>query len=189
MKKKHLFCTKIWFYLTEIPLGFALYVATLYNFSFGDPWRHVPLMVILCATLTFIGIYFFRFITLSFEEVRYHGLFSSHDSAMINKDKTLIITMKPRCRLGVHLWGNDGRPPLYDALRGEGSIDIYLFRGKAVGGRRTVRSILKYYEIPEADIESVLTEEKFEVSTNDVELTAEHIEDIREIRLKFKRTV
>lgn len=189
MKKKHLFCTKIWFYLTEIPLGFALYVATYYNFSFGDPWRHVPLMAILFLTMVFIGIYFFRFITVSFEEVRYRGLFSSRDSAMINKDKTLIITMRRHCKLGIHLWGNDGRPPLYDALKGEGSIDIYLFRGKTVGGKRTVRSLLRYFEIPDSDIELVLCEEKHSAETENISLTSEKIEDIREIRLKFKKTV
>ena len=146
-------------------------------------------MAIIFATMVFIGIYFFRYITVSFDEVRYHGLFSSRDSAMINKDKTLIITMKPHYKLGIHLWGNDGRPPLYDALRGEGSIDIYLFRGKTVGGRRTVRRVLRYFEIPEMDIAKILTEEKHSVSTVDIDLTSEHLEDIREIRLKFKRTV
>ena len=189
MKKKYLFCTKIWFYLTEIPLLFFLYVACYHNFTSENPWQFIPLILILSAVILFIGIYFFRMISLSYEMIRHHGLFSPRDSAIINKDKTLIITLKRRAYLGISLYGNDGKPPLFDGLRDEGSIDIYLFRGRAVGGKRTVKSILKYFGISDADIEAAFDTEKYSSETDDVLFTVSHIEDIREFRLKFKRTL
>ena len=189
MKKKYLFCTKIWFYLSEIPLLFFLYVTCYYNFTSDNPWQFIPLILILTAVIIFIGIYYFRLISLSYEMIRYHGLFSSHDSAIINKDKTVIITLNRRSYIGISLYGNDGKPPMFDGLRGEGAIDIYLFRGRAVGGKRTVRSILKYYGISESDISAAFDCEKHSAETEDILFTAELIEDIREFRLKFKRTV
>lgn len=189
MKKKYLFCTKIWFYISEIPLLFLLYVACYYNFTSENPWQFIPLILILTAVIVFIGIYYFRLISVSYEMLRYHGLFSSHDSAMINKDKTLIITMKRRSYLGISLYGNDGKPPMFEGLRDEGSIDIYLFRGRAVGGKGTAKSILRYFGIPEVDIEAAFSNETHASETDDISFTAEHTEDIREFRLKFKRTV
>lgn len=189
MKKKYLFCTKIWFYLSEIPLLFLLYVACQYNFTSSNPWQFIPLILILTAVILFIGIYFFRMISLSYEMVRYHGLFSSHDNAMINKDKTLIITLKRRSYIGISLYGNDGKEPMFEGLRDEGPIDIFLFRGRVVGGKGTVRSILKYYGISASDVDAAFANESYSAETDDISFTAEHSEDIREFRLKFKRTV
>ena len=189
MKKKYLFCTKIWFYLSEIPLLYLLYVAWTFNFASENPWQFIPLILILSAVIIFIGIYFFRMISVSYEMVRYHGLFSSHDSAIINKDKTLIITLKRKSYVGISLYGNDGKEPMFDGLRDEGPIDIFLFRGRVVGGKGTVKSILKYYGISREDIERAFSEEKYSSETDDISFTSEHTEDIREFRLKFKRTV
>ena len=189
MKKKYLFCTKIWFYLSEIPLIFLLYVACYYNFTSDKPWQFIPLILILSAVIVFIGIYFFQIISVSNEMIRYHGLFSSRDSAIINKDKTLIITLKRRSYLGISLYGNDGKPPMFEGLRDEGSIDIYLFRGRAVGGKGTAKSILRYFGISDVDIDATFANEKYSAETEDILLTAEHVEDIRQFRLKFKRTV
>lgn len=189
MKKKHLFCTKIWFYLTEIPLALFLYVACYYNFTSDNPWQFIPLIVILTLVMAFIGIYFFRAITVSFEEIRYRGLFSSRDRAIINKDKTLIITLRPHGNLGIYLYGNDGRPPLFDGLKGEESIDIYLFRGRAVGGKRTAASLLRYFGIAEADIDAALTQAYHFAQAESVALSSELSEDVKEIKIKFKQTV
>lgn len=189
MKKKYLFCTKIWFYLTEIPLIFFLFVACQYNFASDKPWQFLPLIIILGCVIVFIGIYFFRMISVSYEQIRYHGLFSSRDSAIINKDKTLIITMKRSSYIGIALWGNDGKPPMFDGLRDEGAIDIYLFRGRAVGGRRTVKSLLRYFGISESDIEASFANESYTADTSDVTLAVTHTEDVREFRIKFNRTV
>lgn len=189
MKKKHLFCTKIWFYLSEIPLLYILYIACYFNFTSDKPWQFIPMIVILTGVIVFIFIYFFRVITVSYEEIRYHGLFSSRDSAIINKDKTLIITMYKHSKLGVCLYGNDGKPPLFDGLRDEGSIDIFLFRGRAVGGKRTVKSLLSYFEISEGDIMRSFEGDSYTAETDTVNLDVTLREDIREFRIKFKETL
>ena len=189
MKKKYLFCTKIWTYLTEIPLAFVLYIACYYNFTSDKPWQFLPLIIITAAVMAFIGIYFFRMISVSFSKIRYHGLFSSRDSAIINKDKTLIITLRKKGYIGIHLYGNDGMPALFDGLKGEESVDIYLFRGRAIGGKRTAGSLLKYFGVTDDDVASVLESDSFTAEYGTIRVSCERVEDVKEIRIFFKETV
>ncbi len=187
-KKKYLFCTNPLMYLTEIPPILLLIVCMIYNTGEGDGNLY-PLIIFLILVIIFIFIYLFRYMTVSYEEIRCKGLFSSHDAAIINKDKTLILTIHPGMRLRVALFGNDGQPPMFDGLRGEPSIDIFLFRAKAFGGKRNVASLLRYFDVPAEDIKCALYDEQFSMEYELVSLEAEHKEDIREIRVKFKETI
>ena len=188
MKKKYLFCTKLWFYLTEIPLALLLAVTICYGPMTEGAFKLVPLMVAIIFAMLFILVFFFRIIVLSHEEVRYRGPFSSRDRAFINKDKTLIITMHPHGNLDIDLFGNDGQPPMFAGLKDEPPIDIYLFRGKTIGSRRTVTSILCYFDIPESDAAKAISADTFSAEYELVSLSAEKREDVREIRIKFKET-
>ncbi|MBQ4071245.1 MAG: hypothetical protein IJD51_02365 [Clostridia bacterium] len=191
MKKKNvfLFGSKLWCFLSEIPLALALYVTCYYNFTMNSPWRFIPMIIIISLIMVFIAVYFFRYITVSYEEIRYHGLFSSRDSAVINKDKTLILEMRPRASMRIYLWGNDGRPPLYEGLVGEGSIDIYLFRGRAIGGKGTLMRVLSYFDISRTDAERLLASEKAEEDYPTVFVTSEKNDDTRIVRIRFKETL
>lgn len=188
-KKKILFSTNPLMYLTEIPPLALLIVSIYFNGRAVGDKKLYPLIIVLSLVMIFIFIYLFRYIKITTEELRCRGPFSSHDAAIINKDKTLILTMRGKNRLRVALFGNDGQPPMFDGLRDEPSIDIYLFRAKAFGGRRSVISVMTYFGIPEADAERAVSEESFSSEYNDVTLSAERIEDIREIRIKFKTTI
>ncbi len=188
MKKKYLFCTKLWFYLTEIPLAFLLAVSIYYGPMTENVFKLVPLIVTLISVMLFIIVFFFRIVVISYEEVRYRGPFSSRDRAFINKDKTLIITMHPHGNLDVDLYGNDGKPPMFAGLKDEPPIDIYLFRGRTIGSRRTVRSILEYFDIPTDDARTALESDSYSNEYELVSLSVEKREDIREIRIKFKET-
>lgn len=97
--------------------------------------------------------------------------------------------MHSKRKLHIALFGNDGQPPMFDGLRDEPSIDIFLFRAKAVGGKKSVRKIMSYYGIPDADIERALSEDTIFGDYELVSFESEHREDIREIRIKFKETV
>ena len=189
MKKKYLFCTKLWFYLSEIPLAFLLAIAIHYGPMTEGVFKLVPLMVTIIFAMLFILVFFFRLIVISYEEVRYRGPFSSRDRAFINKDKTLIITMHPHANLDIDLYGNDGQPPMFAGLKDEPPIDIYLFRGRTIGSRRTVASILEYFDVPAADAREAISQDSFSREYGLVSLSAQKREDVREIRIRFKETV
>lgn len=188
-KKKYLFCTKVWYYLTELPLVVLLVISIYYNPMTKTTFKLIPLIIALCLGIIFIFIFFFRLIVVSHEQIRYRGWFSSRDKAVINKDKTLIITMLKGANIKIELFGNDGEPSLYESMKDEPPIDIYLFRGRAIGGARTVRSILSYFEIPSEDITELLSLDSFAAEYELTSLSSEKKEDVREIRIRMKETI
>ena len=127
--------------------------------------------------------------TVSFEEVRCKGLFSSRESAIINKDKTLIITVRPRMKLRVELFGNDGHPPMFGAADGAESVDYYLFRATAFGGKRDAERILRYFGVSKSDISSAMADDSFSFEYDDFFIEFHRAEKQREIRIKFKETI
>ena len=191
MKFVFLFCTKLRVYLTELPVILLLAIAIHYNDGSDELFKLYPLQIFLALVILFILVYFFRAITITYDEIRYHGLFSSRDSAVINKDKTIIITMKPSRRLTVELFGNDGQLPALDWLKDSDTppVDIFLFRGKAVGGKRAVRSVLKYFGVAEDEIDHAFVDDSYSVECDDVLLSVEKKEDIRIFKIKMKETI
>ena len=191
MKKKFLFCTRMRVYLTELPLILLFTITLHYNKYSEEVMKLYPLLVFVGAAMLFILVYFFRAISISFEEIRYHGLYSSRDHAEINEGKEIIITSYGKRRIRVELFGNDGRPPELSWISEENytPVDIYLFRGKAIGGKRTVKSLLKYFGVDDGDIDSVLANENFSGDYEFVSLKSEKKEDKTEIRLRMKATV
>lgn len=97
--------------------------------------------------------------------------------------------MKKGSNLSVELFGNDGRPPLYAGINSSASVDIYLFRGRAIGGEKTVGSVLRFFEISDANIKKLLGNDEFSCNDENLIITSKKIEDIREIRIKFKKTI
>ena len=192
MRKKYLFCTKMRVYLIEIPIVIFFIIACYYNQYSEELAKLYPLLIFLGAAFLFILVYFFRVITLSFEEVRYHGFYSSRDHAEINEGKELIFTLEKGRRLRIELFGNDGKAPELDWINADGDykpLDIFLFRGKAISGKRKLVSILKYFGVDEADAVALFEKESFEGDYELVSLTSEVQEEKTVIKLKIKETV
>ena len=191
MKKKFLFCTRMRVYLTELPIILLFIITLHYNKYSEEVMKLYPLLIFLGAAMLFILVYFFRAISISFEEIRYHGLYSSRDHAEINEGKEIILTMCNKRRIRVELFGNDGRPPELSWISEEDykPVDIYLFRGKAIGTKKTVKSLLKYFGVDEGDIDSVFSSENFSGDYEFVSLRSEKKEEQTVIRLRIKQTV
>jgi hypothetical protein len=91
----------------------------------------------------------------------------------------------------VELSGVDDQPPALDWAKSEDyeNLEVNLFRDRAVGGKSTVKRTLKFFNVPSKDIAAALTEESFSKSYELIDLSSEHHEDIREIKIKFTKTV
>ena len=192
MKKKYLFCTNPLIYLIELPVILLFVIALRYNKYSEGYAKFYPLLIFLGLAMCFIFIYFFRMISISFEEIRYHGLFSSRDHADIDDGKELIITLLPKRKIRVELFGNDGSLPELSWIKPEENtkpIDIFLFRGKAIGAKRRVLSILRYFEVNEEDALKVFESEAFQGEYELVSLESKKEEDKITVRLKIKETV
>ena len=191
MKKTFVSSTSLLMLLTEIPLIAVLVLAIIFNDRAGAFPKLYPLIIATSLGIVFIFIYLFKLIIISYEEIKIIGRFSSQDKAIINKGKTLILTLRERGRLIITLFGNDGERPAFDWTQGEDytPVDINLFREKAEGGERSVRKILSYFEIPKVDVDAILTEDGFTGEYESFNVWTEKLEGKRNVYLKFTKTV
>lgn len=192
MKKRlSLFCTEWYMYLCEIPVIYLLYLCIKHNEAVDIPVKLYPLIIALIACAIFMFIYLYRIIEISYEKINAVGPYSSKEKALINEGKTLTLTLLSRGRVRLELSGVDEQPPALDWAKNEdyNNIEVNLFRDRAVGGKSTVKRTLRFFGVPSADINSALNEECFEKSYDLFDLSAEHLDDIRRIKIKFTKTV
>lgn len=136
-------------YWSEIPLAGLFALSIIFNKYSDSLTKLYPLIIVLGGAIVFVAIYFFRMVRVSYDEIRYIGLFSSRDKAIINEGKTLKIRMLGNFRFSIILFGHDGFAD-FDWLKKDGSeepTDIALFRGRGFGGKRAVGRILRYYGV------------------------------------------
>ena len=189
MKSVFLFSTKMRFFISEIPL-IALYVlAVIYNGHATNAMKLYPLQIGMLLLIAFIAVYFFRGIKISYAEIAHVGRFSERYKAIINKDKTLILTLKRAGKMKVVLYGNNGMPPLYSNEEESEPVDIELFTGYTLGKRGTLKRVLKFFGLSEEDAESLLDGGGAK-ATELAEFSAKTLEDGHtEVRILFTKTV
>ena len=190
MKSVYLFCSRLWVYLTEIPVMILLWVTLSYNSESEDVFKFYPLIVFLCAAIVFIFVYFFRVISLSYDEIRFHGLFSSKDSAFISEGKTLTLELSKAKTLRVMLFEDAGKEPAFEWMKAEDVIhrDICVFRGKAIGGVGTAKKILRFYGVSADDSASVSLN-GYSYEDENVRISTGNDGESAEIKIKFKKTI
>ena len=190
MKKTFLFCTRLRFYLTEIPPVALLIIAIAQNSNADGFFKLYPLIAVLSLGIIMIFLYFFRLIFISNEEIESVGIFSSRDHAIIDSGKTLTTIIKSDGQIKVELsekcanssfsWNKDNDSPL---------SDINIYRERAVGGKRAVKRILKYFSVPQDDYLSILNDEKFEKAYENFNIKAFDENKERYINIEFTKTI
>ena len=190
MKKTFLFCTRLYYYWVLLPLIFLLAVCIDSNSDATNLLKLYPLIVLTVLGMVFILIYFFRAIEISYSEIKYLGLFSSRDSAIINEGKTLILTPIGRGRIKVTLFGNDGVLPDFSWAKstGDSPRDISLFRGKTIGGKRSCRKIMKFFGVDTCDFNDIF-KGGFNKEYDIVSVSSEECPEGTEIRITITKTV
>ena len=191
MKKAYISATPPLMLLTLVPLIAVLVLSIIFNDSVDTVQKLYPLIIASAAGIIFTAIYLLRFVVISTEEIKMVGFFSSRDKAIINKNKTLILTLRAKGRLIVTLYGNDGARPALDWTQGEDyvPIDINLFREKVEGRERSAKAILKYFDIPSEDISAMLESDSFGKEYESFDASAEKNENCRIIKIKFTETI
>ena len=190
MKSIFLFCSNPLVYLTELPVILMLFITLQYHDKSTDLFKFYPLEIFLCLAIIFIAVYFFRVISISTDEIRYHGLFSSRDRAFIEKNKTLVLTLLPSHRIKTELYGGMGDEPVFDWMKKEEAIerDICYFRGKAMGGKRTAVKILRYFQLTDEEASTAMTD-GYSVSNKLVSVSSQSKNEVFEIKIRFNETV
>lgn len=190
MKGIFVFCTKLKFYIAEIPLMILLAVAVHYNDYAPGLVKFYPLIVIFSVAIIFIVIYFFRGIYISYDQVSSVGPFSSKDSEFIKKDCTLVLTLCRGGRINVDLWERYDEPA-FDWMKKETDVtrDVRVYHDVGIGGKGTAVRILKYFGVPENVAGVISTVSGEEYSDSNILCINVENHDTFEIHIKFLTTI
>ena len=190
MKGIFLFCTKLWIYLSELPLIILLMVAIKQNGNVKTPVKLYPMIVILIIGMILMFLYYFRVLKINFEQIKMIGPFSGRDKAIIKKDRTLSFTLWPRGKMIVELSGR-GEAPALDWVLPEDylEMEVNLFRAKAVGNERTLKHCLMFYGIPTSDFDEIFTDKDITIDYDDITLFAKNEGELRKFSIFFKESI
>ena len=177
-------------FFSVIPLGFMLLISIINNNRVSGLLKLYPLIIALSLFIIFIFVYFFRAIGISTEEVRAIGLFSSKEIATVKKDRRITFTIRSKNRLRVELFGKDEKPAFDWMKEGDfGKNEVRLFSERAVGNARSIKKLLRYFSVPEEDLDAILGEEPFEKEYPDLKVFTETVNEEKKISILFLKTL
>lgn len=191
MKAIYIYATRLRAFWVLIPMSTLLMLCINFNNGVDGLLKLYPLILFTIGAIIFTFVYLFRFIAVSYSEIKYIGRFTSRDSATINAGKTLVIDILEKKRVSIQLWGNEGYNPEIKWLTNEDGEagDICLFRGKVYGGKQLAVKILTYFGVDSKDIDVILQEDGFYRSYENVTVKSLTELEHRQIRIKFDKTV
>ena len=186
MKRIFLNTTRYDVYATEIPLIFFFVISIINNNKADHIMKLYPLIIVLSALIIFIPIYFMRWIKISFDEIRCIGAFSGKDHVIISSNNRLALSVTEDKRTKVELFGNTKDAIVYDWARNDAPSEINLFRKKAIGGEKTLKRILKAFEISSADVEAAFSSDAYEKDYPLFSFKASTVGEKKEYSIIFK---
>ena len=190
MKKLLFFSTKPFLFWVELPPAIFLVPAIIYNSSVEGLMKLYPLIFALSATIIFFALYIYKAVSISYEEIRCIGLFSSKDRAVIKQDRALVITLLKKNRIKLELFGknNDGDSS-YAWLKDDDPAEINLFREKINGSTRTAKKILRYFKVDESQIKNLFENDAFEFVSDELSVSSIMKDEIKTVRIYFNKTI
>lgn len=176
-------------FLTELPPIIFLIFAIIYNNKADGLMKLYPLIALLIAIVILIFLFLFRAVVIKYDEVRSIGLFSSREQIIINKDKTLTISLHPKRFMVVEVFGDGGNFETYSWLKSEENTTINLFRAKAYGSINTIRKILRYFDVDNETIAALISNDDVEFDLEKIKVSSATVHDAKSISIFFKETV
>ena len=192
MKPIYIFASRLRAFWVLIPISIVLALSLRFNSNSDNLLKLYPLIIFCICAIIFTFVFLYRFIAISYSEIKYIGRFTSRDSATINEGKTLVIDILEKKRVSIQLYGNEGYDPSIKWLTSEdGSVkDICLFRGKVFGNESVAVRILLYLGVEEdEDINAILDIDGFTKAYENVTVSSLTENEHRQIRIKFDKTV
>lgn len=189
MKSIYLFSTKFKYFLTEIPPIILLIVSIYYNEKVNILGKLYPMITATSLLIIFIIVYYFRGIRLSCQEIKCYGRFSEHDKAEICANRELVITKLPKGKLKLELFGESTDFETYAWLKDDTPSTINLFRSKCCGSDRTIKKILKYFDVTKEDGDKFISLPEYQTEDDNFKISSALVNDVRTVRVYFKETL
>ena len=192
MKAVYIYASRLRAFWVLVPMSTLLMLSISFNRTSEGLLKLYPLIIFSIGAIIFTFIYLFRFISVSYSEVKYIGRFTSRDSATVNEGKTLVIDLYGKGKVGIRLFGNEGYNPDIKWLTNEDGDggDVCIFRGKAYGGENVAVSLLRYFGVEDfSDIDKIINTEGFMKSYENVTVSSLTELEHRQIKIRFDKTV
>ena len=191
MKPLYIYASRLRSFWVLLPMSFVLMLAIRFN-SISDHWLKLyPLIVFCSGAIIFTFVFLFRFISISFSEVKYIGRFTSRDSATVTEGKHMEIEMLEKRRVSIRLYGDGGYNPDIKWLTNDnGEVDdICLFRGRAYGHESVARAILLHFGADAEDMNDIFESESFSKTYEFVTVESTILNDHRLVKIRFDQTI
>jgi hypothetical protein len=191
MKPLYIYASRLRAFWVLVPMSIVLTLALRFNPHVDGLVKLYPLIIFCIGAIIFTFIYYFRLIAISYSEIKYIGKFTSRDSATVNEGKTLVIELLEKRRVSIRLYGNEGYNPDIKWLNDDGGTDrdICLFRGRAYGNEQIAVKILLHFGVDAKDIDSILIEEGYEQTYENVTVTTALENGHKQFKIRFDKTV
>ena len=111
MKPIYIYASRLRAFWVLFPMSLVLTLAIRFNPTSTNWLKLYPLIVFSAGAIIFTFVFLFRFISISYSEIKYIGRFTTRDSATVNEGKTLVIELLDKHRLNIQLYGNEGYNP------------------------------------------------------------------------------
>ena len=192
MKPIYVSASRLRAYWVLLPMSIVLTLSLKFNSVSDHLLKLYPLIIFTIGAIIFTFIYLFRFIAISYSEIKYVGRFTTRDSATVNEGKTLVIDILDKKRVGIKLYGNEGyNPDIKWLVNDDGQVDdICLFRGKAFGDEGVAIRILNHFGVEsQDDISAIFSEDGFTKTYENVTVNSLYENEHRQIKIRFDKTV
>lgn len=191
MKHIYIYASRLRAFWVLLPMSLVLTLCLRFNEHMDNPGKLYPLIIFTIGAIIFTFVYYFRFIAISYSEIKYIGKFTSRDSATVNEGKTLVIDLLEKNRVSVKLYGNEGYNPEIKWLTNENGEqgDICLFRGTSYSGEYVAIAVLSYFGADANDIGSILSEDGFNREYENVTVSSLTENSHRQIRIRINKTI
>ena len=191
MKPLYIYASRLRAFWVLLPMSIVLNLSLRFNEHVDGGVKLYPLIIFSIGAIIFTFIYYFRFIAISFSEIKYVGRFTSRDSATINEGKTLVVELLEKKKVSIRLYGNEGYNPEIKWLNDENGAhgDICLFRGRAYGDEQIAVRILLHLGVHAKDIDSILAEDSFSETFENVTVSTSIENGHKQFKIRFDKTV
>ena len=192
MKPIYVSASRLRAYWVLLPMSIVLTLSLKFNSVSDHLLKLYPLIIFTIGAIIFTFVYLFRFIAISYSEIKYVGRFTTRDSATVNEGKTLVIDILDKKRISIKLYGNEGyNPDIKWLVNDDGQVDdICLFRGKAFGDEGVAIRILNHFGVEsQDDISAIFSEDGFTKTYENVTVNSLYENEHRQIKIRFDKTI
>ena len=181
MPARFFLSTRLWYFLTEVPLILLFGITVANHAQSTDLLKFYPLEIITVAGMVVTFLYFFRTATLTHRSIRKFSVFSDREEHIFAIGEQLVLLLDERGYLHITVQGEDDAPALSWCKNDRRART--LFRTRVIFATLSASSLLSLFGMTAKEIEGALGTAPFLCENEQVSLSADMSEHGRQITL------